>query len=106
MAGLVVLRPGVDWTTTGALFDWTLEFLIARLSNRHAAAQLQEIVDNSLGSFWLENLAPSAQREVVNHLRADLVTAGERHLPETDHKPDVVAHLRELVAATYRLPVE
>ncbi|MEU1763059.1 hypothetical protein ACFYPF_29025 [Micromonospora sp. NPDC005223] len=106
MAGLVLLRPGVDWAATGGLFDWTLEFLIARLSNRSAAAQLQEIIDNNLGSFRLEDLSPDAQREVVNHLRVGLVTAGERHLPETYQKPDVVAHLRELVAATYRLPVE
>ncbi|MFD6260469.1 hypothetical protein ACGF5H_21270 [Micromonospora chalcea] len=106
MAGLIVLRPGIDWTATGGLFDWTLEFLVSRLSDRRAAEHLQEIIDNNLGSFWLEDLSPEAQREVVDHLRAGLVTAGERHLPEADHKPDVVAHLRELVAATYRLPVE
>ncbi|MFJ8828877.1 hypothetical protein [Micromonospora aurantiaca] len=81
-----------------------MEFLIGRLSSRSAARHLQEIVDNNLGSFWLEDMSPEAQREVVNHLRAGLVTSGERHLPETDQKPGVVAHLRELVAATYRLP--
>lgn len=106
MADIVVLRPGVDWTATGGLFDWTLEFLIARLSNRDASAHLQEIIDNNLRSFWLEDLSPEAQREVVNHLRAGLNAAGERYLPETAHKPEVLAHLRELVAATYRLAVE
>ncbi|WP_431944209.1 hypothetical protein [Micromonospora marina] len=106
MAGLIVLRPGIDWTATGGLFDWTLEFLVSRLSDRRAAEHLQEIIDNNLGSFWLEELSPEAQREVVNHLRVGLVTEGEGHLPETDQKADVVAHLRELVDATYRLPVE
>lgn len=106
MAGLVVLRPGVEWTATGGLFDWTLKFLIARLSSRSAAVHIQEIVDNNLGSFWLDVLSPEAQREVINHLRDGLVTAGEQHLPETGQKPDVVAHLRELVAATYRMPLE
>ncbi|ADL46590.1 hypothetical protein AB0N38_19835 [Micromonospora aurantiaca] len=106
MAGLIVLRPGIDWTATGGLFDWTLEFLVSRLSDRRAAEHLQEIIENNLGSFWLQDLSPEAQREVVAHWRTGLVAAGEEHLPETNQKPDVVAHLRELVAATYRLPVE
>lgn len=106
MAGLVVLRPGVDWTATGGLFNWTVEFLIARLTDRDAAAHLQEIVDNNLGSFRLDDLSPEAQREVVAHLREGLVTAGEQHLPETAQKSVVVAHLRELVAATHSLPAE
>ena len=106
MAGLIVLRPGIDWTATGGLFDWTLEFLVSRLSDRRAAEHLQEIIDNNLGSFWLEDLSPEAQREVVSYWRAALVAEGERDLPNTDQKPDVMAHLRELVAATYRLPVE
>ncbi|MEV4693781.1 DUF4926 domain-containing protein [Micromonospora echinospora] len=102
VAGLVVLRPGVDWTATGGLFDWTLEFLIARLTDREAAAHLQEVVDNNLGSLRLDDLSPEAQREIVTHLREGLVAAGEEHLPEAAHKSDVVAHLRELIAATYR----
>ncbi len=39
MASLIVLKPGVDWTTAGGLFDWTLEFLISRLSDRQAPDQ-------------------------------------------------------------------
>lgn len=106
MAGLIVLRPGIDWTATGGLFDWTLDFLVSRLSDKGAVDHIQEIIDNNLGSFWLEDLPLEAQREVVTHWRTALVAEGERDLPETDQKPDVVAHLRELVAATYRLPVE
>ena len=45
MAGLIVLTPDVDWSASGGLFDWTLEFLIPRLSDGGAAARLQEIVD-------------------------------------------------------------
>ncbi|MBQ1035099.1 hypothetical protein [Micromonospora sp. C81] len=101
MAGLIVLKPGVDWTATGGLFDWTLEFLISRLSDRQAANHLQEIVDNNLGSLWIDDLPAAAQREIVSHWRNDLVTAGERQLPETEHKVDVIRHLQELVDATY-----
>ncbi|MCG5470446.1 hypothetical protein LADH09A_004394 [Micromonospora sp. LAH09] len=101
MAGLIVLKPGVDWTATGGLFDWTLEFLISRLADRQTANHLQEIVDNNLGSLWIDDLSAAAQLEIVTHLRNDLVTAGERQLPETEHKVDVIRHLQELVDATY-----
>ncbi|WP_435205685.1 hypothetical protein [Micromonospora sp. bgisy143] len=101
MAGLIVLKPGVDWTSSGGLFEWTLEFLIARLSDRQTADRLQEIVDNNLGSLWVDDLPPAAQLEIVSHWRNDLVTAGERQLPETEHKVDVIRHLQELVDATY-----
>ncbi|WP_327035647.1 hypothetical protein [Micromonospora ureilytica] len=101
MAGLIVLKPGVDWTATGGLFDWTLEFLISRLSDRQTASRLQEIVDNNLGSLWIDDLTTAAQQEIVSHWRSGLVTAGERQLPETEHKADVIQHLQELVNATY-----
>ncbi|KAB1946757.1 hypothetical protein F8271_05960 [Micromonospora sp. ALFpr18c] len=101
MAGLIVLKPGVDWTATGGLFDWTLEFLISRLSDRQAANHLQEIVDNNLGSLWVDDLPAAAQREIVSLWRDGLVAAGEEHLPETEHKADVVRHLQDLVDATY-----
>ncbi|MET8234241.1 hypothetical protein ABZS77_26560 [Micromonospora sp. NPDC005298] len=101
MAGLIVLKPGVDWTATGGLFDWTLEFLISRLSDRQTVGHLQEIVDNNLGSLWLDDLPAAAQREVVRLWRDGLIEAGEGHLPETEHKADVIRHLQELVDATY-----
>lgn len=101
MAGLIVLKPGVDWTATGGLFDWTLEFLISRLSDRQTAGALQEIVDNNLGSLWIADLPAPAQREIVGHWRNEIVTAGEQQLPDTEQKVDVIRHLQELVDATY-----
>ncbi|MFG1777737.1 hypothetical protein ACGFIR_14555 [Micromonospora sp. NPDC049051] len=101
MAGLIVLKPGVDWTATGGLFDWTLEFLVERLSDREAADHLQEIIDNNLGSLWIDQLSTRAQREIIRHWRGGLVKAGEQQLPETDHKASVIRHLQELVDATY-----
>ncbi|MGC4806475.1 hypothetical protein [Micromonospora sp. DT233] len=101
MAGIIVLRPGVDWTATGGLFDWTLEFLISRLSDKREADRLQEIVDNNLGSLWLHDLPEPVQREVVSHWRGGLVAAGEQQLPDTDEKAGVIRHLQELVDATY-----
>ncbi|MEH1057143.1 hypothetical protein V6U89_18315 [Micromonospora sp. CPCC 206171] len=101
MAGLIVLKPGVDWTATGGLFDWTLEFLISRLGDRQVAGHLQEIIDNNLGSFWVSELPQDTQTEIVNHWRRGLIAAGEQDLPETEQKADVIRHLQELVDATY-----
>ncbi|MBW4701219.1 hypothetical protein J7462_04835 [Micromonospora sp. RL09-050-HVF-A] len=106
MAGLIVLKPGVDWTATGGLFDWTLEFLITRLSDRRVADQLQEIVDNNLGSVWVHELPPSVQVEIFGHWRHGLVEAGKQDLPENDHKTDVLRHLQELVDATYSAGIQ
>lgn len=96
MAGLLVLKPGANWTASGGLFDWTLEFLIDRMSAPEAVARLQEIVDNNLGSLWLAELTPEARRQAVTQLRDHLVEAGERELPDGEHKVHVLRHLREL----------
>ncbi|MET8267563.1 hypothetical protein ABZU92_26655 [Micromonospora arida] len=69
--------------------------------HRPTANHLQEIVDNNLGSLWIDDLPPAAQQEIVSHLRSSLVTVGGRQLPETEHKVDVIRHLQELVDATY-----
>ncbi|MEW2384673.1 hypothetical protein AB0873_21640 [Micromonospora sp. NPDC047707] len=101
MAGLIVLKPGVDWTASGGLFDWTLEFLISRLSDRQAADSLQEIIDNNLGSLWVADMPTRVQHEIIGHWRDGLIAAGERELPDTEHKTAVIHRLQELVDATY-----
>ncbi|MFC5941903.1 hypothetical protein ABUL04_16705 [Micromonospora harpali] len=98
MAGLIVLKPGIDWMATGGLFNWALEFLISRLSDRQTADRLQEIVDNELGSVWIHELPPEAQVEIVRHWRQRLVAAGEQELPESEHKADAIRHLQERTA--------
>ena len=103
MACLIVLKPGTDWTATGGLFDWTLVFLIARLSDQEAVERLQEIVDNNLGSLWIKEFPAQTQREFVSHLRDGLVAAAQRELPESDHKATALQHLRDLVDLTYQL---
>ena len=100
MAGLIVFRPGVDWTATGGLFDWTLEYLIPRLSDKEAVERLHEIVDNNLGSLWISDFSPQAQQEIVSNLRAGLIAAAEQDLPDSDRKADTIRHLRELVDLT------
>jgi hypothetical protein len=103
MACLIVLKPGTDWTATGGLFDWTLEFLMARLSDTEAVERIREIVDNNLGSLWVSEFPAQAQRELVSHLRDGLVAAAQRKLPESDHKATALQHLRDLVDLTNQL---
>jgi hypothetical protein len=104
MAGLVVMRPGADWTATGGLFDWVLEFLIDRVSDPDAVERLREVLDNNLGSLWVPDFAEAAQREIIGRLAEELNGAAQRELPEGEHKAAAVHHLGELssLAASQR----
>src|SRR6266480_2007566 len=103
MAGLLVFEPDADWTATGGLFDWTLEFLIQRLSDQAAVARLREVVDNNLGSLWVSDFPLETQQEIVAAIRGEVIAAAERELPESEHKTAAVRHLQELVDLTGRL---
>ena len=101
MAALIMVRPGVDWQASGGLFDWTLEFLIPKLSDRKAAEWLQTVVDNNLGSIGISDFSAETQEEIVRLLRTGVVPAAEHDLPEGPAKAAAVASLRELVELTY-----
>jgi hypothetical protein len=96
MAGLIVFEPGTDWSATGGLFDWTLEFLEPHLSDSGARARLREIVSENLGSLWIPEFRAEIQKEIGDALRADLVAAAERDLPPGDAKGAAVEQLRQL----------
>ncbi|GAA0554873.1 hypothetical protein GCM10010172_41880 [Paractinoplanes ferrugineus] len=96
MAALIMVRPGRDWQSSGGLFDWTLEYLIPRLTDPTTAEWLRTVVEENLGSLWIPDLPYEAQSEIYQLLRADLLRAAERELPEA-----AVAELRELIALTY-----
>jgi hypothetical protein len=104
MAALIMVKPGLDWQSSGGLFDWTVEFLIARLSDRPTADWLQTVVDNNLGSVWLPDLPEKTQQEIFGLLQGGLVAAAERELPEGPAKASAVAHLRQLVELTQQDP--
>ncbi|MGW4942471.1 hypothetical protein ACWEOZ_12910 [Actinoplanes sp. NPDC004185] len=102
MASLILLKPGVDWVASGGLFDFTLEFLISRLSDEKAVESLQAVVDNNLGSVWLTDFPATTRQEIFTLLRTGLVAEGERALPEGPAKATALDLLRELVDLTYR----
>ncbi len=101
MAALILVKPGVDWTASGGLFDWTLEFLIARISDKGAAEWMRTVVDNNLGSLWFTQFPEETQEEIFRLLRSNIVDAAERELPDGPAKPAAVARLRELAELTY-----
>ena len=103
MAGLLVLKPGTDWTVGGGLFDWTLEFLAQNLSEPEAVQHVREIIDNNLGTLWLAELSPAARREAITQLREHVVEAGERELPSGEQKPAVIQRLHELAEMARQL---
>jgi hypothetical protein len=102
MAAVIMVKPGLDWQSSGGLFDWTLEFLIPRLSDRKTAEWLQTVVDNNLGSVWIPDLPKETQEEIFTILRGALIPAAEQELPEGPAKAHAIAHLQELVSLTNR----
>jgi hypothetical protein len=102
MAALIRLAPDVDWTASGGLFDFTLEYLIDRVEDKDAAAWMREVVDNNLGSLWITEFPQTTQRQILDALRSGLVSAAERDLPESDRKAEALDHLRALVDLSER----
>jgi len=96
MAALIVVRPEVDWQSSGGLFDFVLEFLIPRLADRQAAEWLQTVVDNNLGSVSIAQFPQATQQEIGRLLRTGLVAAAEQELPDADAKTSALARLQEL----------
>lgn len=104
MAGLIRISDDLDWSASGALFDWTLEFLIDRLEDEDVKLRLQEVVDNNLGSLWLSDFDEPTRRSIVDLLRKDLIPAAQRDLPAGDRKHQAVEQLRELAALAEQVP--
>jgi hypothetical protein len=96
MAALIMVRPDRDWQSSSGLFDWTLEYLIPRISDEKTAEWLRMVVDENLGNLWIPDLPDQAQEEIYDVLRTGVVAAAVHELP-----PSAVDQLRELVALTY-----
>ena len=101
MAALIMVRPGMDWQSTGGLFEWTLEFLIPRIGDAKTADWLRMVVAENLGSLWIPDLPEEGQREIYAVLRSGVVAAAQQELPDSPAKRDALAQLRDLVALTY-----
>ena len=102
MSGFFILGEGVYWSVSGGLFDWTLEFLVSRVSDGYAVDRLKEVVDNNLQSFSLLEFSAPARAEIIHSLREGLLDAADMQLAPSDITK---ARLQELVDLTYR-PVE
>jgi hypothetical protein len=96
MAALIMVRPGRDWQSSGGLFDWTLEYLIPRLSDKETADWLRTVVEQNLGSIWIPDLPPHTQDQIYDLLRTEILAAARRELPA-----EAQDQIQELVDLTY-----
>jgi hypothetical protein len=96
MAALIMVRPGRDWQSSGGLFDWTLEYLIPRLSDEATAEWMRTVIEENLGSLWIPDLPSKTQVEIYALLREDFLRTAEKEL-----SPAAVAELEQLIALTY-----
>ena len=106
MASLILVKPGLSWTSSGGLFDFTLEFLIPRLSDDKAAEALRTVVNNNLGSVWLTEFPPATQQEIFKLLRTELIPEANRVLPESPAKRPALDLLQQLADLTNAPPAE
>jgi hypothetical protein len=97
MAALILVRDDVDWQASNGLFEFVLEYLIPRLSDRATAEWLRTVVDDNLGSIWVPEFPEATQTEVFDLLRSGLIFAAEQELPAGPSKEPAVEQLRELV---------
>lgn len=100
MAALIMVREGRDWQSSAALFDWTLEYLIPRVTDEKTADWLRTVVDENLGNLWIPDLPAEAQEQICSLIQSGLLGAAERELPAGPDKPAALAQLHELVAMT------
>ncbi|GGK87014.1 hypothetical protein GCM10012284_21410 [Mangrovihabitans endophyticus] len=100
MAALIMVGPGLDWQSSGGLFDFVLEYLIPRVSDAKTAEWLQTVVNENLGSMWIPDLPSEAREDIYRLLQGGLLTHAEKELPEGPAKPDTLATLRDLVQMT------
>lgn len=104
MAALILVKPGLNWTASGGLFDFTLEFLISRLSDEKVAESLRTVVENNLGSVWLTEFPPPTQQEIFELLQTELIPAARRELPESPAKASALDLLQQLADLTRQEP--
>jgi hypothetical protein len=80
MAGDVWLSKQAHWATNSSLYHWVLDFLISRVDDPGAVADLEEIRDANLGLVNLEDFDPKVQRRMLELLRHDLVFDAQSRL--------------------------
>ena len=100
MSGFMIVDKGVNWSASGGVFDWTLEFLGSKVSDAETVEYLADVKDN-VQMLALPDFPPPVRNELVAIIRNDLVAAAERDLPEGEAKPFALAALQELVDLTY-----
>ena len=96
MAGSVFLEDGRDWSTSSAVFYWTLDTLAAGASEPLAEV-LREVSEYNLGALSLQDLAPEQRSELVR-LVAELPATARDQLPDSEGRAAILAQLDELAA--------
>jgi hypothetical protein len=107
MAGLIIVRPDVFWSTSGWVFRIVLRSLAAEVADPELAASLGEIYDENLGMLSLPDLPPAQRAEVERAIRERLIVRSEQDLPASvENRAKVVDHIRGLVDALAGKPLE
>ena len=99
MSGTIVLSDELRWSADRWLFDWTVRFLAARVTNAELAAQLQAVIEEQKAWLAFDDYGPSAAAQFDGLIRDRLLRAADAELPRAmPGRTIALDHLRGLVS--------
>lgn len=96
MSGTIVFEKDVDWSASSGVFNWVLGYLADAVTDQPTRDTLREIDEQNFRWLNLADLSDTGRQQVLSLLRQELVPHSEQHLPDTDHRAETVAKIREL----------
>jgi hypothetical protein len=106
MAGMIKVRPGELWSTSGWMFDFVMRSIAADATDPRLKESLAAIEENNFGWLSLPDLPETQRTEVERVIRDHLVARAERDLPaDMPERAGVVDYIRGLADAIAGTPV-
>ena len=99
VSGAVNVSAGVRWSAASWLFDWALKDIAQGTGDVELAGHVTGVVDEQLGWFGLDDIAPGQRREIRRIITERLADDAEREFPaDLPGRPEALALLKNLAA--------
>jgi hypothetical protein len=99
LAGTLSLSAERRWSAASWLFYWVLRELAQEAMDPDLTERINEVIDENLGWFSLEDLSEKQQMQTQHVLRDSLVDSANREFSDTmPGRKEAIDHLRDLAA--------